>query len=478
MIGFSNRILLLAAMLSAGMVDAAPAAAPHATAPAFDQGDGVAVAPDADEPVAVEPQGAISETQVNAPPVEGFGTLEQGKGALPEDIWRGSTRETADPLLREIRTGVADETLQVLLTHLLMTQATPPQGAGSQSWFVLRVNALLALGLDDKAEQMIASLPASMTDASLLELQAGLQLIRGEYDRACQKAQPEALPPDTGGDGFWRKLSILCQAHAGKQDEAMVGIDLMREERHTDDLFFQEAIRRIGDKTSMIKSMPGQWSLLNVALLRLAGDNEKLKNDMDAFPPVAVKYLAQDTSLDIKLRDKALGRSQQLGVIPEPENDVMPEQPFSRPLASDVTTLVAALGSGKPPNDADNAVIARLALDDAGINDSRRVQRLLTLMEPFGYRVPPEVWSKLFVHRERFDGDAPPASLVARITEAAASGRRGEAIVLAGLIMGGDAPARTSDLALLPVIKALMAAGFGSEARTLAHDAVKAYSAR
>jgi len=432
-------------------------------------------APDTEGGVAVEPQDAISETPVNAPPIEGFGTLDQGKDALSEAIWKGSVRETTDPLLKEIHTGVANETLKSLMTRLLMAQANPPQGTGSQSWFALRVNALIAMGQDDKASQMIASLPASMTDASLLQLQTELQLIRGEYDHACQRAQPGSLPPDEGPEGFWHKLSILCQAHAGKQDEAMVGIDLMREERHTDDLFFQETIRRIGDKSTPIKTNATQWSPLNVALLRLAGDTEKLKGSMDTFPPVALKYMAQDATLDVKLREKALNRAQQLGVVPESEGNITPEQPFSRKLTSDIVTLVAALGSGKPANEADGAVIARLALDDVGTADSRRIQRLLTLMEPFGYHVPPEVWAKLLTHRERVDGEVPPAMLVTRLSEAANGGRRGEVIVLAGLVAGGSSVDKIPDLALLPVIKALLAAGFEKEARMVAHDAVKAY---
>jgi hypothetical protein len=67
---------------------------------------------------------------------------------------------------------------------------------------------------------------------------------------------------------------------------------------------------------------------------------------------------------------------------------------------------------------------------------------------------------------------------VARIGEAAQQGRRGEVILLAALITSGGDVEKESELALLPVVKALMAAGFEKEARALAFDAVKAYSAR
>jgi hypothetical protein len=474
MIGFSSRAFL-ALLLS---TSAAFAEAPHDIGPAFEQGaegDAPSIQNDA---VAVTPgENTISEAQVSAPAIDGFGTLEQGKGALSEDVWKGSARETAEGLLKALHSGVSGETLQNLVTRLLMTQAPAPQGQGrsSQSWFALRVNALIGIGKDEKAEEMIASLPASMTDASLLQIGAELKLARGQYDRVCEKLQPDALPADNSGEAFWRKLSILCKAQAGKQDEAMVGIDMLHEEQHTDDLFFQEAIRKIGDREAVIKSNPKQWSVLNVTLLRLAEATGKLQEHMDDLPPVVVKYLAQDSKLDIKLRERASARAQQLGIVPGGESRTQ-EQPFSRPLASDVSTLVSALGSGKPVNDSDNAVIARLALGDAGFGDSRRIQRLLTLMEPFGYQVPPEVWDKLFVHRERYDGELPPASLVSRMTDAANAGRRGEVIILAALVAGGGDLEHASDLVLLPVVKALMAAGFEKEARDLVYAAVKSYA--
>lgn len=491
----------LALLLCALATASAAAQAPHDTAPALHETDGdagVAVEPgvpqsintneiDAQEPhavssrplpqsdAAVAPRETISEAPVSAPAIDGFGSLTQDKGGMPDDIWKSSTRETVDPLLMQLHSGVSNETLQNALANLLMTQATPPRGNGAKGWFAQRAEALVAIGKDDKAEQMIASLPASMTDASLQQALAELRLTRGEYAQVCEKLQPDALPTDTGGEGFWRKLSILCKANAGKQDEAMVGVDLLREEQHTDDLFFQEAIRKMGDRGSIIKSMPKQWTPLNIALLKLAGDTEKLREHLDAFPPSAVKYLAQDAKLDIKLREKATGRAQQLGILPDEAGRIL-DQPFSRPLASDVTTLVTALSTGKPVNDSDNAVIARLALDEAGIQDTRRLQRLLALMEPFGYRVPPEVWVKLSAHPERFDGEMPSASLVARIPDMAAAGRRGEVVIAAALIAGGGNVERVSDLALVPVVKALLASGFEKEARAVAAAAVKSYS--
>jgi len=422
----------------------------------------------------------ISTAPVGKPSIEGFGTLEENKGGLPATVWKNSTRESAGGLLHQIRSGVADEVVLGLTTRLLMTEAAPPEGTG-EDWFALRVRALIALGQDEKAEQLIAAVPASMTSDTLRQLQVELLLLRSDVDSACRTAATFASGRDPGDTiaVFWKKLAILCLAHAGKKEEAMVGMDVLHEESQMNDLFFQEAIRKMNDKMAVIKTFPKKWSLFDVELIRLAGDTDKLKEHFDALPPVTLKYLAQDTSQEIKFREKATLKAQQFGILPIKETNKNPELPFAKNLASDVTTLVMALGSGKPANEADNAVIARLALDEGvGIQDCRRVQRLLTLMEPFGYKVTPPIWQKLFDHKIRFDGEVPPAVLVARMNEAQQAGRSGEVVLFAALIMEGADTDKIPDLALLPIVKALKASGFEKEARALAFNAVKGYSGR
>jgi hypothetical protein len=425
------------------------------------------------------PKPSISVASVDKLSIAGMGPLEDGHGGLSSSIWKGSSKEPANSLLELNHTGIANDTLLSLTTRLLMTQATPPAGV-NDDWFLARVNMLVALGQDEKAEQMIATLPSSMITEGLKELHAELLLIRGETNTACALVAA-GLENHTAGDQallFWKKLSIICTAVAGKHDEAMIGLDVLHEQTPHDDLFFHEAIRKIGDKTIVIKSLPKKWSLFDIALLRLSGDSEKLKDKVDSLPPVALKYLAIDNSLDIKLREKFNTRTLQLGITPVKEANKLQEQPFSKPLASDVTTLIASLTAAKPVNDADNAVIARLALDEgASIQDSRRVQRLLTLMEPFGYKVPTSVWQKLFTRKNRFDGEAPASMLIERLHEASLADRKGEVILLSGLIMAEIDADKASDLALLPVIKALKTAGFEKEARGIAVSAVKSYSA-
>lgn len=430
---------------------------------------------DSDVSYEIKPPAAVSMGKIGSVSTDSFGTLSEGQGGLPDSVWKNDDRAMDEFLLGQIHSGVTNDTLRDLVIKLLMTQSDPPPGNSANDWFTLRLNALAGLGQDAKVVEMLQSIPQSLITQNMLQFQATLEMAHGDYDKVCKSIPAASASADAVQAVFWQKLTIACKAHDGKRDESSVGLDMLRE-TDAGDSFFQEAIAHMNDKNIPIRSLPKKISLLDFALIRLGGATEMLKDKMDALPAIAIKYLAEDPHVDITLREKATARAQQMGILPVTDNNRPPEQPMARPVASDVVTLVAALGEGnKEAGDADNAVIARLALDQTGITDSRRIEKLLTLMQLFGYKVPNDIWQKLFAHKNRFDGDTPPAILVDWLSQAAAANRKGEVILLAALIAGGNDMDRVSDLALVPVVKALKAEGFEKEARTIAYDAVKNY---
>ncbi len=471
--GFLSSIALLLVFASAA-AQAAPAKAPHDLAPRLEsQSDGDATDSDAGTGYEEAPPVPVSVEAVEKPSTDNFGILDENHGGLPASVWKGSTRETLDPLLMQV-TGVASAPIRNVLIRLLMTASPPPQGHSGEDWLTLRLNALMNLGQEDKVSQMVSGLPTSLITSPMLETEIEVELAHGDYDKACAKMQPNINSLNAKDTIFWQKFHIICQIKGGKSDEAMVGLDVLNETDATT-TFFQDEVRHITNKNIPVKSSPSSFSLLDFTLMRMAGDNERLKDKIDVLPALAIKYLALDETADVKLREKALARARQLGILPMAENGRLPEQPFEKSLASDVITLVSALGSGNTPNDADNAVIARLPLDEAGIQDSRRIERLLTLMDIFGYKVPPMVWQKLFAHKNRFDGEVPPALRVGQLSEAANANRKGEVIVLAALAADGNDTDKMSDLTLVPLVKGLKSMGFDKEARELAYSAVKTY---
>ncbi|HEU5047164.1 MAG TPA: hypothetical protein VFT64_04890 [Rickettsiales bacterium] len=470
--GYSNSLLILLAFLPS--IAFAALEAPHEIAPAItaqDKSDNSGGAMDSDAGVGYEeaPPATIESAPMEKPSTDGFGTLTESSGGLPGTIWQSDNRAADEFLLQQLHTGISDPALHDLLVKLLMTQSTPPTGTSSNDWLTLRVNALAGIGEDDKANTMINALPPSLAADQLLELQISIALAHGDYDRACKQT-----PPSGSTSAFWKKISILCQTRAGKFDEAMVGVDMLRESS-PDDPFFQDLIRHLADRNVPLKTLPRDISLLDYSLIVMAGESNRLSDRLDSMPPIAVKYLAQDTRVDAKLREKATTKAQQLGLLPPTPSSTLPSQPFAKELASDVTTLVTALGSGQPPTDADNAVIARLAVENAGVRDSRRISRLLSCMELFGYKVPDKTWNVLLNRKGRFDGEIPPAMLVDRLGQAAQAGRKGETILTAALIAGNSSADNISDLALIPIVKALKSIGFEKEARQLAYEAVKNY---
>lgn len=474
MSGFLNKASLL---LFTALVAPAYAQVPHTLVPP-PRDDQAIVSDTHPDDSADRDSPRITAAPIAAPSIQGFGTFE-ATGNMA-DLWTGVSLDTAETLLGYFRVGIADPVLRDLTVRALTAQATPPQGAASPdaplqgagpNWLDDRVQALIAIGEGDKAASLLDSIPASMITPSLRKTQAELTLLRGDTDNACR------LAGSADEDVFWKKFAIFCDAVHGKGDQAMVGVDLLRESSPKDaDLFFQEAIRRLGDPKSDVKNLPRQWSLFDVALLQAAHATDRIKDRIDQIPPPALLAISNDKDTDPKLREKANLRAQQTAMTPVPDSNKLPEPAFTKSLASDVSTLVASLESGAAPNAADNDVIARLAIGDgAAVQDTRRVQRLLTLMEPFGYHVPPAVWRTLLARKIRYDGDVPPAMLLARLDQASEAGHKGEVILLSGLILGSTETEHASELALRPVIVALKRAGFGVEARRIAASAVHRY---
>lgn len=458
---FLNKSLLFCLLLAAGSAGAQPAA-PHDTL----------VAPPAPAPLssAALPAASIDVSNVSAPSVAGVGVLDEKNGGMPATVWKDTPHDVAASYLSWIRGGIAYGPLRDMTIRLLLSRVTPPAGAGD-SWLTERVDALVALGANDRAEELLSAVPESMVNDPLRQARAELLLVRGDVPGAC------TLQEKGGDAAFWQKLGVICKATSGKRDEALLAVDILRETNAKDETFLQEAVHKIADKAPPMKTLPPRPSVFDVAVIRLAGETMRLKDRLDTIPPAMLRYLAEDASLDPKLREKAESKAISLGLLPVKEGNKPPPTPFATPLASDVKTLLTAFSSGQTAGEADAQVIARLAVDDsAAVQDTRRVQRMLTLLEPFGFRVAPGVWEKLFARKTRFDGDVPPALLLDRLTQAGLSARKGEIIVLSALALGASDIEKTSEIVLLPLVKALLAGGFSKEAHALAYDALQSYS--
>lgn len=425
---------------------------------------------------AAKPAVTIDVSALEEPSIDELGTLQENEGGLPATIWKGSNYASSSALLTWVRSGVANEALRTQVTNLLLSRATAPEGSKGD-WLAKRAEALVALGEEDKALQLLGAVPPKLATPSVKKLQVQLMLLKDDSNSACQMAQAHAIN-DEADLAFWQKLSIICKAAAGKYEEANLALDLLRESRAKDDPFLQDIVHAFSDKKFQIKNLPATITLLDFAAIKLAGELDRIKDKLDSLPPVTLKYILAVPKLEQKFFEKVQSKALATGMIAPNAASKTPPMPFAAPLASDVTSLVNALGAGNPPSEAENTVIARLAVDAAAATqDTRRATRLLSIMEVFGYQVPTATWDKLFNRKGRYDGDIPPAALMDRLNVAATAGHKGEVLMLAALILESDDIEKVHEVVLVPVIKALYGAGFTKEARSIAYDAVQSYRA-
>lgn len=459
---------------AARIPDEAPAA--RAVAPTQAPRETLAIPPAAPTlSTAAQPAISIDVSAIDAPSIDELGTLQENESGVPATIWKGSSYSAASALLTWVKAGISNEPLRNLATNLLLSRALAPEGSKGD-WLVKRAEALVAMGAEDKALQLLGTVPANLSTPSLKKLQAQLELLKGEVSPACTTAEEQATKADVD-TAFWQKFRIICKAQAGKYDEAGLALDLLRESGAKDDPFLQDIVHAFSDKKYQIKTLPTTITLLDFAAIKLAGELDRIKDKLDSLPPVTLKYILAEPKLEQKFFEKVQSKAILTGMLVQP-TPVKTPQPFAAPLASDVTTLVNALGAGNPPGEAENTVIGRLEVDAAAATqDTRRVLRLLSIMEVFGYQVPASTWDKLFDRRGRYDGEIPPAALLDRLNVAANAGRKGEVVMLSALILESADIDKTHEVVLVPVIKALYGAGFTKEARSIAYDAVQSYRA-
>lgn len=453
----------------------APAQTPSVVTPAPRQTLEIPQAPPALS-TAAQPAVTINVSAIEDPSIDELGTLQENEGGLPATIWKGSNYASASSLLTWVKSGIAHEGLRTQVINLLLSRAIAPEGSKGD-WLTKRAEALVALGAEDKALQLLGTVPSKLATPSVKKLQAQLMLLKDDNASACQMAQAHAIN-DEADLAFWQKLNIICKAAAGKYEEANLALDLLRESGAKDDPFLQDIVHAFSDKKFQIKNLPASLSLLDFSAIKMAGELDRIRDKLDSLPPVTLKYILAVPKLEQKFFEKAQSKALATGMIAPSAANKTPPMPFAAPLASDVTTLVNALGTGNPPGEAENTVIARLEVDAAAATqDTRRALRLLSIMEVFGYQVPASIWDKLFDRKGRYDGEIPPAALLDRLNVAAGSGHKGEVLMLSALILESADIEKIHEVVLVPVIKALNSAGFTKEARSIAYDAVQSYRA-
>ena len=241
------------------------------------------------------------------------GTLQEGGGGFPVDMWKGTDRALVERLLPQLSPAAASPAMRDLTRRLLLTNAEAPAGkSGGVNLFDARADRLMAMGLSGDAAALQALQPGRSADPVSARQRIDSLLLAGDVDGAC-KAVDETRKV-ASGDAAWQKAQIFCQLRAGQNDRAALGLDLLREQGQDDPAFFTLAGVLGGDKAAKLDSLPVPTAL---DLAMLHGANMPIPRDAaQIHDPAVLATIARDPSIDVALRLAAAEQAAAAGGLP------------------------------------------------------------------------------------------------------------------------------------------------------------------
>jgi hypothetical protein len=226
------------------------------------------------------------------------GTLEPDAGGLGLGMWQGTDRIKVERLLPALK-PTTSPILADLTQRLLLSNAAAPAGRGSgKNLMPVRAGLLADMGLVEEAVALLRLVPADQRDGDSARRLAELSWRAGDPDGACAVVQ-ESLPR-LPIDNFWQEAAIFCQLRAGETDQAMLGLDLLREQGETDEIFFTLANAVASETNVEVPPLPVVTPLY-LAMARAAGVPMP-KIAVYEPPPLMLALIAESPEGDLESR--------------------------------------------------------------------------------------------------------------------------------------------------------------------------------
>jgi hypothetical protein len=213
----------------------------------------------------------IEVDALTGPDPAATGTLGAGQGGFPADVWQGSRRASVAALLTRANGGLTSPVLRAVLVRLLLTAASAPARASNAhddppgAFLAGRVEALMALGAPEGVLELLARVPRNEQGEAVMRSQAEALLTAGAYDEACRLIDREIVAYHA--EVFWGRGLVFCQIRRDEIDQAMLGLDLLRESGSHDPLFSALAFHYAGG--DMQDAPAVEVSALHIAMIRL-----------------------------------------------------------------------------------------------------------------------------------------------------------------------------------------------------------------
>jgi hypothetical protein len=212
--------------------------------------------------------GSIKVRPLGAPDADEAGLLRADTGALPEDLWAGSTRSEIATFLEALPAPMISPAQRTLALRLLMSGGTPPDapaGSAGRRFGAIRVEKIAALGAAREARALASRLPGVLADEPAALALTRAELVAGTYDCAKGAETVRAFESDV-----WRRLDVLCRAQRGDRDSAQVGLDMLRERGEVDPAF-EAAVEKLAGQPTPAAATVALPDAVTLTALRLAG---------------------------------------------------------------------------------------------------------------------------------------------------------------------------------------------------------------
>ena len=229
----------------------------------------IEIGPD-DIPVLTIPESGESGIEVGALDAidpDAAGVLLAGVARFPGDIWAGSRRSRIEALVPRLPAAAPSPVMRGLSLSLLTSPAEPPAGPGETGALALsRVERLAAMGARDAAVALLKAAGPPGGAEAIARITNDRRLTALDYAAVCERVLGKAGP----GDGYWRRVRILCQAHAGLVEAATLGLELLLETDAAPDQTFDDTIYAMAGLAEPVVDGRADPTPLRVAAWRLA----------------------------------------------------------------------------------------------------------------------------------------------------------------------------------------------------------------
>ena len=229
------------------------------------------VVPKAAEPAGPAPAtmspGLIQVDTLSTIDPDTAGVLSEDEGGFGIAMWAGTGRALVDTLLPRLPVNATSSTMRDLMRRLLLSTAQVPQGESESGGLVaLRVRLLAAMGDTSGVDALLKATPGRNQNEQLMRIEADARFLANDNARACALATGQIREQDSP---YWQKAFIFCQALAGENDKAALGVALLRELGEEDAVFFDLVGALASGKAPIIESLPDP-SPLHLAMARVA----------------------------------------------------------------------------------------------------------------------------------------------------------------------------------------------------------------